>query len=179
MSDEKRLPDPISLLPRLPKGSAIILRHYGVKSREAIAKKLVKAGRRNKIRILISNDLKLAIRCGAHGVHWSSRAAEKLAGAPRRPCHNWLVSTAVHSRKEAAKAQSIAADLVLISPVFPTLSHPNRQTLGPRGFQRLARISKGRTIPLGGVDAISVRCLKGVKICGLSGIGLFLTKDRK
>lgn len=58
-----------------------------------------------------------------------------------------------HDAREVARANAIGADLLFISPVFPTRSHPGARTLGPLGFARLARLARAPVIALGGMTA--------------------------
>ena len=43
----------------------------------------------------------------------------------------WLVSAAAHDEASARRAARAGVDLILLSPVFPTNSHPGRPALGP------------------------------------------------
>ena len=68
MSDAARLADPIAALESLPRGAALILRHYGQPGRAEMARRLVRAARPLGVRIFIAGDWRLAIRTGAAGI---------------------------------------------------------------------------------------------------------------
>lgn len=53
------------------------------------------------------------------------------------------------------------ADLVFVSPVFPTRSHPGAPSLGPAKAARIARAVGLPMIALGGMDARRFRRLRG------------------
>ena len=87
-----------------------------------------------------------------------------------------LVSAACHTRKSLKKAERLAVDFALVSPVFPTASHPGAQHLG---VHRLKRIIEGVKVPvvaLGGVNKNTVGALKGVPLIGIAAIDAFSGK---
>jgi len=174
MSDEKRLPDPVALIPYLPKGCAIILRHYQAPKREQIAKRLIKAAHRREIKVLIAGgDAKQAQRCGADGVHYPEYALNKLPGKPRKPKKPWLTSAAVHNPKAAYKAKQSNIDFAVVSPIFPTESHPGATTLGPLRATKMGKLTGKRWIALGGVTEETAKQLRQSGFWGIAGIGLF------
>jgi len=173
MSDEERLPDPISILSDLPTGSVVILRHYYSPNRETLAFELVKKAHARRIKVLIAGDEKLAMRCGADGVHLPSFALNRCLGKHRVHKPNWLLSAAVHSRKAARKARKIKADFVLISPVFKTMSHADVSGIGPSAFTVISKVSQCRAIALGGVDEKTSPALKASGLWGIAGISIF------
>jgi len=73
---------------------------------------------------------------------------------------------AVHDGAEAQRARRLGAVIMLISPVFPTRSHPGAPVLGRAGFAKLAAVTRGspaaapRAIALGGMDAQRYRRLR-------------------
>lgn len=56
-----------------------------------------------------------------------------------------------HSLREIGAAVRARADAILLSPVFPTRSHPGGKVLGPVRFLLLARQSPLPVIALGGM----------------------------
>jgi thiamine-phosphate pyrophosphorylase len=69
---------------------------------------------------------------------------------PGRPA-DLAVSLSVHDEREAHAACDAGADLVFVSPVFPTRSHPGATVLGAERAARLATISGCPAIALGGM----------------------------
>ena len=173
MSDEKLLPNPEALLPFLPKGSAIILRHYEVKNREFLARRLIHKAHAKHVKVLIAGDERLAIRCGADGVHLPGYALNRRVAKRHAIKPQWLVSAAVHSIRAAAQAKKIEADFALISPVFETPSHPNQSTLVPLAFTAMVKIAGVKAIALGGINEETAIHLKVKKLWGFAGIGIF------
>lgn len=162
VSDERRLPDPAPVMARLPAGTLVLLRHYGAPGREALARRLVRLARKNGQNVLVAGpDWRLAARIGAAGVHLPDAVAK--AGVPaglRLWRRGRLLSIACHDRAGLARAVRAGADLALLSPVFPTASHPGAPTLGPTRFALLARGARLPVVALGGVDTTTVRALR-------------------
>lgn len=171
MTDPKRTPDPIAAAAALPRGSAVILRHYGESGREALARALVRFGRKRCIRILIAGDTRLALRVGADGVHLPEYAARR-ASASWTPCRRpgWIVTAAAHSWGAVLRAKRAAVDAVLLSPVFPTASHPKARPLGVMAFAKMARRSPRPVYALGGMTPARAKRLAGSRAIGIAGI---------
>ena len=86
------------------------------------------------------------------GLHLPTREAARL-GSRAAPATKWL-STAVHDRGELDHASRLGVDYVLVSPVQPTLSHPDRQALGWQGFRELAGMAGRPCYALGGMTPV-------------------------
>lgn len=82
-------------------------------------------------------------------------------------------SAAVHNARELTTAKRIGADLILVSPVFASASHPGAVGLGVARLGLLIGVQRRRTIALGGVNARSFRKLAGMKIHGWAAIDAF------
>ncbi|MBL6078034.1 thiamine phosphate synthase [Belnapia sp. T18] len=148
VSDPVRLPDPRALAARLPPGAAVLARGLA----PGVTEGLAAIARRRRLRLLVGGDGRLALRLGA-GLHLPDR--EGVAGLlpflrARRGRH-LLLTAAVHGRPGLARARRLAVDAVVVSPVFPTRSHPGARGLGPLRWAGLARQAGRPAIALGGV----------------------------
>lgn len=174
LTDAIRLPDPRAALARLPAGAGVVIRHADPGQRAAMASMTVVAARRRRQQILISGDWRLAARCGAAGVHLperlarSGRIAEILGWARRRKI---LLTMACHGRAALARAARLGIGAALLSPVFPTASHPGAAGLGALRFRIWTRQAKVPVLALGGVNAVTARRLAGSGAHGLAAIG--------
>lgn len=177
LTDEQRLADPIAAVARLPRGAAVILRHYGraPDERAALARRLRHVTRLRGIRLLVAEDGRfgdLVRASGADGVHlpeWLLRRGPWRALRGRKP--GWLVTAAAHSRPALRLAEKWDVDAVLLSPVFATASHPGVRPLGILWFAAWARSSKRPVYALGGISRHTVRRLRVTDACGVAGIG--------
>jgi thiamine-phosphate pyrophosphorylase len=84
-----------------------------------------------------------------------------------------IITAACHSPQEIALARAMGADLVFLSPVFATTSHPGAPVLGALEFKRLAAKSPVPVLALGGVDAANARLLAAPNVAGFGAIGAF------
>ena len=172
MTDDRRLADPLAAAARLPRGAAVILRHYAAADRPALARALAALCRRRGIRLLIAGDLGLGRAVGARGLHLPAhRVRPGAAGqrSGRRP--GWLVTAAAHSFADIVAAKRAGADAVLLSPVFPTASHPGAPALGPLRFALWCRTARLPVYALGGVATGCADRLLGSGAAGIAGIG--------
>jgi thiamine-phosphate pyrophosphorylase len=76
----------------------------------------------------------------------------------------------VHGPREIALANRLGADAMLLSPVFPTRSHPGGAVLGPVRFRLLARLAARPVIALGGLDRRTARRLVWARWAAIDGL---------
>lgn len=167
MTDRRRLDDPLAAAAKLPLGSAVVLRDQGWPGRVALGTALRALCRRRRLIFLVAGDERLALRLGADGVHWP-QASLRTRRRSKRWCY---VSAAVHDAAAATKARRAKVDFILVSPVFPTRSHPTAWPLGPVRFAALASRARIPIIALGGIDGISARRLGPSAVNGFAAIG--------
>lgn len=138
-------------LARVPRGSGLIFRHYhlGEAERRARFRQLARLARRRGHKVVLAGSVAQARTWGADGAYGSARLLGR-GGAGLR-----LVT--VHSLRELAQAKR--ADMVLLSPVFATRSHPGAPVLGPLRFRLIAARAKVPVIALGGMDPGKARIL--------------------
>lgn len=151
-------------LRHVPRGAGVIFRHYHL---EAPARRSCFAALRGACRIL-SGSMPQARCWGADGAYGPARM---LA---RGPAGLRLVTA--HSLREIGRANRIRADAVVLSPVFPTRSHPGGRTLGPVVFRLLAARSQVPVIALGGMNAR--RALR-IGADRWAGIDAFIRRNRE
>lgn len=154
---------------RLPRGSAIVFRHYHLHgtARQAAFRDVQRLARHHEHRLILSGPLPLARRWQADGVY---AAPDRLG----RPCPGLIRIATVHNMHELRQARLAGADAVMISPVFTTRSHPGGRTLGPLKLAALARHCAAPVIALGGMTHQRARRLPPIitrwaAIDGLSG----------
>ncbi|WP_186115330.1 thiamine phosphate synthase [Burkholderia gladioli] len=127
-----------------------------------------------------------ALALGADGVHLSEAALFATSSRPVAPMV--LLSAACHDATSLRQAQQIDVDLVTLSPVKPTLTHPGTPALGWHGFaQCIAQagpaIESAAALParpaiyaLGGMtpeDLPDARAHGAHGVAGIRGFGVF------
>ncbi|MCC7015960.1 MAG: thiamine phosphate synthase [Rhodospirillales bacterium] len=172
LSDERRLPDPLAALDRLPRGAGVVFRHYGVTERAALARALVRKGRALGIRVLVAGDARLASAVRADGLHLpEARLGAPLGLGPRERRKSMIVTIAAHSLRSVFRAARLGADAAVLGPVFPTASHPGAVPIGPLRFARFCRKSPIPVYAIGGIDPETALRLKDSGAAGIAGIG--------
>lgn len=131
---------------RLPRGSGLIYRHYHLSDGERVARfrELARLARARGMVVVLGDSALTAAEWGADGIYGAPRAL-----APRR---DMLRLATAHSLAEIADANHAGADAVLLSPAFPTRSHPGAAALGPVRFRLIAQFAQMPVIALGGMD---------------------------
>jgi thiamine-phosphate pyrophosphorylase len=154
MTDERQGDALWDALERLPKGSGVVFRHYGLarRKRRNLFERVCKVARRRRLLLLAGAGLR------GDGVHGGRGRGFRSASA--------------HNLRELKTAERSGAALVFLSPAFPTRSHPGARTLGPVRFGLIARQARAPVIALGGVHARNARRLP--HIYGWAGIDAWL-----
>jgi len=173
MTDAKRLPDPSAIIPQLPDNSAVIVRHFTRKQKEEIILKIKNLCRKHKVKLLVSDDMGLAIRYRLDGVHFPEARLKSIAacGQVSRPLPQFLYTGACHSQTGIQNAKRAGLDAILLSPVFPTSSHPGAPCLGLTRFRHLGSHTALPVYALGGITPKTAPHLRASRAIGVAGVG--------
>lgn len=128
---------------RLPAGSGVVFRHYGLPDdeRRRLFSEVRHVCRLRGHRLLLAGDSLVAHRWGADGFH--GRSPNRGGG---------LHSAPVHGPVEISKARRNGAVVMFLSPLHATRSHPGQRPLGAARFSQLARLCRpALVIALGGM----------------------------
>lgn len=166
---DPRLGDDEALLAavaRLPRGAGVVFRHYHrpPAERAQLAARLWALARRRGLVLLLS-----APEPGWRG-HGEHRPSFQRAPLTRK---RGLISAAAHNRRELLQAFRNGADLVFLSPLFATRSHPDTQPLGLPRFGLAAHDAPGPVIALGGMTPARARHARAVGAAGYAAIDAF------
>ena len=154
----------LAAVARLPKGRAgVIFRHYRTtpKARRALFDAVRAIARRRRLMLLLADDAHMASAWQADG--WHGRGGRKAA---ERMIH----SAPAHDATEIRSARRNRADLILLSPLFQTRSHPGAAHLGRVRFAALARQATIPIMALGGVNRSHRHTLPGIGADGWAAI---------
>ena len=148
---------------RLPSGSGFVYRHYHLPSgaRAARFAELLPLLRQAEHMAIVSDSFGTAEDWGADGVYGG------LGVIP--PAELAWIATA-HNEAEIEDANEYGADAIMLSPVFPTRSHPGAETLGSQRFRQLAARAKAPVIALGGMNADRARELDWPRWAAIDGL---------
>lgn len=149
---------------RLPSGrGGIVFRHYHTPApaRRALFERLRVVARRRRLVLMLAGDVRTAVAWRADGRH--GRGA-------RRAVRPMLYSAPAHDRRELVAAERAGADMLFLSPLFPTRSHPGQRHLGRVRFAAIAGQARMAVMAMGGVRPAHGRSLGRIGASGLAAI---------
>jgi thiamine-phosphate pyrophosphorylase len=157
MTDERMGAALWTALRRLPAGSGVVFRHYGLSlpERRALFARVARVCRARRL---------VLVRAGAE------RLGRGEAGVHGQWKGHGLRTWPAHDRREVVAGIRAGADLLFVSPVFPTRSHPGAPSLGR---VRLGLLIRGLDVPviaLGGMDPRRARSLGILGVYGWAAI---------
>ena len=173
LTDTVRTPDAAAALKSLPRGAGVIFRHYESPDRRDLARDLALLCRARGLVFVVAGDWRLAAAVGADGIHLPEHAAlHGLSSGARlwRRRRGGLLTVAAHSAQGISRAYALGADAALLSPVFPTRSHPGRAALGLARAAGLVRRARVEVLALGGVSPSHMMQLRAAGFAGIAGI---------
>tara|TARA_Y100000590_G_C15408656_1_gene896728 strand:- start:436 stop:831 length:396 start_codon:yes stop_codon:yes gene_type:complete len=124
------------------------------------------------MKLLISNDIKLAENIKADGVHFSEYMFKKSkidwkTIEKSKLKKKWIITGAAHSYQAIKRIQRYKkVDAAILSPVFPTKSHPNEKSLNVKKFSNIVRKTKLPIYALGGINIKNIKFLLETDIIG-------------
>ena len=166
MTDERMGKGLWAALDRLPRGAGVVFRHYGLPAgeRRLLFAAVAKVAKRRRLLLIRAGDTAFSGEKGIHG-----RDPRRHRGQ-RRIFKTWPA----HSPAEIIAGKRAGADLIFISPVFATRSHPTGRPLGPLRAAMLARLAGDNAIALGGVDERRFRRLGRGQFVGYAAIDAWI-----
>ncbi len=171
MTDEARGTSPDHVA-NLPADAAVIFRDYDHPDRATLGRLYKDACQRRGLLFFVAGDQDLAIELGANGLHIPEH---QIADISHLRNERWLVSAACHSSESLMSAAQNGADLALLSPIFPTKSHPDAMALGVDTLTDILDRSPIPIYALGGIDATTIKQLPDhPRLAGVAAIGYFM-----
>ncbi len=166
MTDPRFGDDLLPAIRRLPFGSGVIFRHYqmGHIDRRKLFRRVRHICRQRGHMLVLAGPEADALRWRADGVH--TRTGICRSSLPR--------SAAVHNRAELREALRNHANILFVSPLFLTASHPSGRALGRSAFNALAKQGGAApVIALGGMTRQRGRTLNPCLTHGWAAIDTF------
>jgi thiamine-phosphate pyrophosphorylase len=115
-------------------------------------------------RLFVNDRLDVALATGAAGVQlgWGSLLPEDA----RHLDPEWWIGQSVHDFAEAEAARAEGADYLLVGPVFPTPTHPERPPHGTAALGAIVRLG----LPVVAIGGITPERVREVKAAGAYGV---------
>jgi len=117
--------------------------------------------------VFVNDRLDVAVAVKATGVQLSAHSLP--VSAARRLDTAWWIGKSVHDLAEADAAKAEGADYLLVGPVYPTATHPDRPPLGLEALGRIARLGLP-VIAIGGIEPGQARAVKAAGAYGVAAI---------
>lgn len=150
----------------LPHGRAgIVFRYHSLETieRAELAERVSAICVERQLTLAVSRDVSLACAAGAGIVH----------NPEGDPC-GLAVSRSVHSFKEAEAAWCSGADLIFLSPIFATRTHPGQAPMTEHERDKVLAASPVPVIALGGMNRTRFREVGKLGFYGWAGIDAWL-----
>ncbi len=116
-------------------------------------------------KVLLNEDIELAIALGLDGVHLPSRALMRLEYKPE----GMIVGASCHNDVELKQAMRLNLDFVTLSPVAHTASHPSAN---PLGWEAFSTLSHHVTLPIFALGGMCKGDLPKALASGAQGIAM-------
>ena len=123
------------------------------------------ARRFNDTIVLVNDDESLASEIGAHGLHISS---DRLSQISQRPPFEW-VAASCHNAAELSLATALNLDIAVLSPVLPTASHTQTQSIG---WERFANLIERSSLPIFALGGMKPEMLELARQKGAHGLAM-------
>ncbi len=174
ISDSKKNPALLEMIPSLSVEVMIMIRNYDHQDRSHYIEEVSSLCRKYQLKFIIAlNDIKnISLTNNAYGFHLPERLiswSEKI----KLLYPDCIISCAVHNKESIELANGYPIDMVLLSPIFITDSHPNKAHLGIENFNNLAILSQKPVYALGGITSQNHKLLIKSKASGIAGISIF------
>jgi len=129
----------------------------------------------HNVLLIVHSQADVARAVGADGIHVAAANMEEIPAIRKWLDHEeMIISASCHGSEELEQAMRYGVNFTLLSPVFPTSSHP--QAL-PLGLSRFMRLVKGTNLPVVALGGITSENRKELAGSGVAVIGAILDAD--
>jgi len=151
---------------KLNKSINIIYRNYSTNFNIIEILELVNFCKKQRRKVYISNNLKLALKFNFDGVYIPS--FNKILKYKNIKKKNFEIIGSAHNVKEVINKELQGCTKIFLSPIFK--NKKNRNYLGIIKFNIIKLSTKKDVIALGGISEENIKCLKMCNIKGFAGI---------
>ena len=134
--------------------------------------KIAKACKKNRFKLFVSNDIKLAVKVRADGIYIPS--FNKMNRFVNLEKKNFIILGSAHNQQEIQEKISQKCKAIFLSPLF--FIKKSKNFLGINKFNILSQNNKISILALGGINTNNIRKLKLLNIKGYGGIEMFKKK---
>lgn len=124
--------------------------------------------RRYRVPFLIDDNVEIALRCQADGVHVGQKDMAVLE-VRKRVGDGMIIGASAHNVEEAIKAQQDGADYLGVGAVFATSTKSDAK---PLSWSMLSRICQSVSIPVVAIGGIGKENLLSLSGSGVDGVAV-------
>lgn len=128
------------------------------------------------IPFLIDDDVELAVRIGADGVHIGQDDIS-CAHARRLLGDQAIIGVTAKTLDQACKAQADGADYLGVGAVFPTSTKQDTRTIDHGVLRQICAEVSIPVVAIGGITAANARELAGSGIAGIAVVSAIFAQD--
>jgi len=149
----------------------IVYRNYSSKKRDVELIKIAKACKKSKIKLYVSNNIKLALKVKADGLYIPSfNKTKRFAHLEKKI----TIIGSAHNQREINEKVMQNCSAIFLSPIF--YAKKKKEFHNIIKFNILSRKNKVDFFALGGITENNISKLKLLNIKGFGGITLFKKK---
>ena len=151
------------------KQTAIIYRNYLTKTpNQTLILKIKKYCKKKSIKFYLSNNIKLALKLNLDGAYIPAfnNTFKHLSYSYRK---NFKIIGSAHNLKEIRVKENQNVDTIFLSSLFKK----NKNYMGLNKFKLLTRLTRKKTVALGGVSKKNLKNLKLLNTLDFAGISYF------
>ena len=156
------------ILEKQSRETAIIYRNYSKKLNKTEILKIKDFCKKNKLRLLLSNNFKLALKLNLHGAYLPS-FSKSFVHLNFKLKKNFIILGSAHNLREIRIKELQRVDAIVLSSIFKK----NNNFLGLLKFKNLSSLSKKKIIALGGISKKNRKLLNMFSLWGFAGISYF------
>ncbi|MDC0940059.1 thiamine phosphate synthase [Candidatus Pelagibacter sp.] len=154
------------------KQTTIIYRNYSSKKiDQALILRIKKYCKKKSIKFYLSNNIRLALKLNLDGTYIPAfnKSLKHLAYSYKK---NFKIIGSSHNLKEIREKENQNVDKIFLSSLF----NRNNNYLGMNKFRLLSKLTKKKTVVLGGVSESNLKKLKLLNQSEFAGISYFEQK---
>ncbi len=139
-------------------------------AKEQLAKAAFAITRRYGVPFIVDDDVELALRIGADGIHVGQ--TDEIASEVVKRAPHMIIGLTVHNKEELERSGDLTSiDYLGVGPVFPTNSKSDaKEPIGVEGILEMHYLSPLPIVAIGGIHQHNVKELLALPIPGIAVI---------
>lgn len=160
----------VNTLHTIPVGMYQLRMKHATKNKIAhVAATLLPLIQAQQSQLIINDDIDIAIRVGAHGVHLGQNDGD-VAAARRQLGNHAVIGLSVQTILQLRAIPDGCVDYIGVGPVFPT--HSKLDVMPPIGISRLQEICALSQVPVVAIGGIGPQHLAVLKAAGAATVSM-------